>query len=269
MGHGIQIAWQTVVKMVDGFFALLPNLIIAVCVFCAFFIVGSVIAKAVFGMAKRANMDHTLANAMGKLSAVCINVFGLLVCFVIVVPSFSPDKLIAGLGITSVAIGFAFQNILQNFFAGLLVLWQKPFGIGDEIKTHDFEGVVEDITIRSTILRTYSGQRVFIPNGMLLTDPVIVHTAYANRQVHIQIPVGAVEPGKALEVARTTLNGVTSISKDPPPEIFISAVGGTSSLDIYFWAASKNVQIIRATDEATYAMQQALTQYATPMPKAA
>lgn len=258
MGHELQLAWNTVRQMIDGFFGLLPNLLIALAVFFIFNMLSRVAGKASFEMTKRANVDQTLAHAFAKLASVFTNVMGLLVCAVIVVPTFSPDKLIAGLGITSVAIGFAFQNILQNFFAGMLLLWQKPFGIGDEIKTRDYEGTVEDIMIRTTVLKTHTGQRVFIPNGILFTDPVTVNTAYDKRQIHIQVPFKDISSDKAAEIARSTLSKVKSVAQDPAPEIYVSAASGSKSLDMYLWAGSRNSDLIRATDEATAAVERAL-----------
>lgn len=261
MKRGLYIAWITVVKMIDGFFALLPNLLIAVLVFFVFNLISRLLEKITLSVAHRANFDRTLSNALGKFASIATNVFALLVCASIVVPGFSPDKLIAGLGITSVAIGFAFQNILQNFFAGILLLWQKPFGIGDEIKTKDYEGTVEDIMIRTTLLRTYTGERVYIPNGVLFTDPVIVNTAYASRQIRLQMPCGDVPPDKALELAKQALATVDSLAKNHQSEVYVTAVGGSNNLDLYLWSAPQNSSIVKAKADATYAVQRALDQY--------
>lgn len=259
MEHGLQLAWHTVLKMADGFFASLPNLCIAAGLFWMIVFFSNVSGRVVDKVAQKAHMDVTLAHALGKLTIVAINIFGLLVCAVIVVPSFSLDKLIAGLGITSVAIGFAFQNILQNFFAGMLLLWQKPFRIGDEIKAGDFEGTVEDITIRATILRTFQGQRVIIPNGNLFTSAVTVNTAFANRQIHVQVPVEQqLKASEAVDLANKALIDLPSISNDPPPKVYASTNGGKLSLDIYAWAPSKSSEIIKATNEATFVVERIL-----------
>jgi small conductance mechanosensitive channel len=73
-----------------------------------------------------------------------------------------------------VAIGFAFQNILQNFLAGILLLLQEPFDLGDWISVTGIEGTVEDIQTRATIVATKDGNRVMIPNAVLFTSPVSV-----------------------------------------------------------------------------------------------
>jgi len=92
-------------------------------------------------------------------------------CFLRGRPFFPASDLIKILGISGVAIGFAFQNILQNFLAGLLLLWAEPFRIGDEIKLDNYEGSVEEIQTRATFIKTYDGRRVVIPNADLFTAP--------------------------------------------------------------------------------------------------
>lgn len=90
---------------------------------------------------------------------------GFLIAAVIVFPTFNPGDLVAGLGLTSVALGFAFKDVLQNFFAGLLILWRRPFVVGDQIKVREYEGTVEEINVRSTRIKTYDGERAIIPNA--------------------------------------------------------------------------------------------------------
>jgi len=107
---------------------------------------------------------------------------GFLVAASIVAPSFQAADLIKILGIGGVAIGFAFQNILQNFLAGLLLLWGEPFRVGDEIKIDSYEGTVEDIQTRATIIKTYDERQVVIPNADLFTHSVIVNTAHDLRR---------------------------------------------------------------------------------------
>jgi len=82
--------------------------------------------------------------------------------------------LIKILGIGSVAVGFAFQNILQNFLAGILILLQEPFSPGDRISVTGIEGSVDDIQPRATIITTKEDNRVVIPNAVLFANPVAV-----------------------------------------------------------------------------------------------
>jgi small conductance mechanosensitive channel len=89
-------------------------------------------------------------------------------------PSFHASDLIRTLGILSIAIGFAFQNILQNFLAGILLMFNEPFQLGDWISVIGIEGDVDDIQTRATHVITKEGREVFIPNALLFTNPVAV-----------------------------------------------------------------------------------------------
>ena len=101
-------------------------------------------------------------------------VVGFLIAISVVAPSFQAADLIKLLGIGTVAIGFAFQNILQNFLAGILLLLQEPYQLGDFVSVTGIEGHVSDIQARATIVTTKEGRNVVIPNAVIFTNPVAV-----------------------------------------------------------------------------------------------
>ena len=117
----------------------------------------------------------------------------------IVVPSIGGAELMQLLGVGGVAIGFAFRDILQNFVAGILILLNQPFRIGDQIVFKEFEGTMENIETRATIVKTYDGVRVIIPNGELFTNAMRVNTAYGARRNQYDLGIGY---GDDLEAAR-------------------------------------------------------------------
>ena len=88
----------------------------------------------------------------------------------IVAPSLTPGDLIAGLGVSFVAIGFAFKDILQNMLAGIPILLRQPFEVGDQIVSGGHEGTVERIETRATLIKTYDGRGVVIPNADIYTE---------------------------------------------------------------------------------------------------
>jgi small-conductance mechanosensitive channel len=143
--------------MVDGFLARLPSLVVAAVAFLIFYFASVLLSRVI----RRATQDHRrdLGVVFARLASAAVVLLGLLVGFSIVAPSFQAADLIKVLGIGSVAIGFAFQNILQNFLAGLLLLWAEPFRVGDQIKLDVLEGTVEDIQTRATTIKTYDGGR--------------------------------------------------------------------------------------------------------------
>ena len=160
--------------MLDGAVALLPNLILATVIFIIFLILASAVRSVVRKISQQRNHHRNLGLLLGQLAHLSVIIIGLLTALSAVAPSFHAADLIKMLGIGSVAIGFAFQNILQNFLAGILILMQEPFQIGDWINVTGLEGRVEDIETRATVVLTSKGQRIVIPNAVLFTNPVVV-----------------------------------------------------------------------------------------------
>ena len=107
---------------------------------------------------------------------------GFLVVITVLLPSMRPVDIFTSLGIGSVALGFAFKDILQNWIAGFFILIRRPFHRGDQIKVGDIEGTVQAVETRATLVKTYSGRLVIIPNSDIYTRSVTVNTAYEHRR---------------------------------------------------------------------------------------
>jgi len=167
-------AWKSGGHMVNSAVGLLPNLLLAAFAFFVTIVLASFAKAFVRRLAQRRQRRLTLGILLGQLTQLTIVILGLLISLAILAPSFHLVDLIKILGIGSVAIGFAFQNILQNFLAGILLLIHEPFKIGDLISVTGMEGVVKDIQTRATIIETPEGRHIVIPNAVLFTNPVAV-----------------------------------------------------------------------------------------------
>ncbi len=183
-------AWKSGSRIIDTTVSLLPNLILAVIVFVLFVILASAAKSVVRRFIEKRRRRRSLGLLLGQLTHTLVVILGFLIALSIVAPSFQASDLIKVLGIGSVAVGFAFQNILQNFLAGILLLLQEPFEIGDWISVTGLEGTVDDIQTRATIITTKDQQRVVIPNAVLFTSPVIVGRQQP-QQANAQVPTGA------------------------------------------------------------------------------
>jgi len=167
-------AWKTAHKILNGAVTLLPNIILAVVIFGVFLILAAISKSFIQRMALRRRRAQGVGLLIGRLTQAAVAVVGFLIAFSVVAPSFRAGDLIKMLGIGSVAIGFAFQNILQNFLAGILILLHEPFQLGDVISVTGIEGSVDDIQARATVVSTADGRHVVIPNAVLFTNPVAV-----------------------------------------------------------------------------------------------
>ena len=138
---------------------------------------------------KRTLRSQSLQLLLAKTSYVAAWVIGILAASVLAFPGLRLGDIIAALGLGSVAIGFAFQDIFKNFLAGVLLLLQEPFRINDQVIIEGYEGTVEQINIRCTQIRTYQGERILLPNSTVFTTAVQVRTAYEHRRTDLGVGV--------------------------------------------------------------------------------
>ena len=185
--------------------------------------------------------------------------FGFLIALVIAIPGFTPSQLIGALGIGSVAIGFAFKDIFQNLLSGILILLGEPFKIGDAIIVNGMEGVVEDIQIRATFLRSYDGRRVVIPNATVYTSPVTVNTAYQQRRCEFIVGIGYDDDEqKAKQIVLDILNNDRTVLSQPAFSVNVSALADFSvNLTVRWWINTTETDLLASTSSIQAQVKQA------------
>lgn len=217
----LEIAYQRFGELGEQGLRMLPGIGIAVCVFALFLFAARGIRRLVQHFNSR-RFEHNLGIVLGRLAQWGVILIGLLLAVTIAFPSFTPANLISALGITGIAIGFAFKDIFENFLAGILILLTEPFRIDDQIIFKEYEGTIERIEARATMIRTYDGRRVVIPNAELFKGSVMVNTAFPIRRLEYDVVIGngddiAAAKGIMLDVMRR-LDGVES---DPAPDALV------------------------------------------------
>ncbi|MFB2833043.1 mechanosensitive ion channel family protein [Floridanema evergladense] len=237
MNIKISAVWQQLQSMMNDFLALLPNLAIAVIVFFIFFFIGRAVKRIVRRLTRNRRQARNLGLVLGRLAQGAIVLVGLFVALSIVIPSIKANDLVQLLGISGVAIGFAFRDILQNFLAGILILLTEPFQINDQIVFKDFEGTVEHIETRATTIRTYDGRRIVIPNSELFTNSVTVNTAFENRRLQYDIGIGY---GDDIERARQlileAMYEIPEVLREPAPDaIVVDLAESTVNIRARWW----------------------------------
>lgn len=230
---------------VNGFFLQLPNLVAALVFVVLAYWAGRLVARGVRKLAQRRGR-HDLGNILGSIGFAVIMLAAALVAAVIVFPGINPADALATLGIGSVAVGFAFKDILQNLFAGVLLLINRPFRRGDQIVVKDFEGTVEHIESRATHIKTYDGRRVIIPNADIYTSPVTVNTAFPTRRDHFDIGIGyGDDPDRACRLFAEAVARMADVAPDPAPEVLPWGLDASSvTLRARWWTGSKRTEIV-------------------------
>jgi small conductance mechanosensitive channel len=260
MGSGVGKIVAAADHLIDTVLDRLPSLILGVVAFALLYVLSLWAARGIQKVVS--SQRQNLGVVFGRLTSGILILLSFLVAFSIVAPSFQASDLIKILGIGGVAIGFAFQNILQNFLAGLLLLWTEPFRVGDEIKLDAHEGRVEEIQTRATIIRTYDDRRVVIPNAELFTRSVIVNTAFGVRRWEYDLTLqqnGDLEATKAvIKKAAAAAPGVLS---DPAPEALLIELPTTETAKIrVLWATHdpSQHQMLASYDRVLSAIAHAL-----------
>ncbi len=259
--------WETIDGMVDGFFAILPNVVIGVVIFAVFWIVAKVIQKVVVRTTRNYN-NAGLASVLSRLAYWILLIVGLLIAATIIIPSMTPGKLISTLGIGGVAIGFAFKDIFQNLLAGILILLRQPFKVGDEITSGKFTGTVEAIETRATFIKSYDGIRVIIPNSQIYQEPIEVITAYDMVRSEYDLGIGYGDNiGEALEISLRTLKSIDGIMKDPAPDAYVWALAGSSiNLRLRWWTNPRRPNVVATYSEVLKQVSEALAEAAIDIP---
>ena len=242
------------------FVELMPQLAFAL-IFIGITLVTAKISTAIYRKAvSRTKLRRALVEVLEKFLAIAIWLVGLLIAATILFPDLTPGNLLAGLGIGSIAIGFAFKDIFENFIAGIFILLREPMRIGDYMECEGVEGFVEQITLRDTYVRQSDGQLVVAPNAMLFTNPVSVATDKALRRITVICGVAYGEDvDEAREVITEAVKSVASVDKNRGPQIFAQEFASSSiNFEVTWWTGSKPVEIRQSRDKVIAAVKKAL-----------
>ena len=239
MNLSTDVALERLEKLLSGLLAALPNVLIALLVFMFFWFLAGLIRRVTHRSSQRHGRPSNVALVLSRLAAGVAIVLGVLVSLTIIFPSISPADLFGFLGVTSVAIGFALRDVLQNLLAGIILLITQPFRIGDQIIVGDSEGTVENIQVRATIIRTYDNRQVVIPNSDLFTDRVTVNTAYDKRRLQYDVGIGFGDDiGRAKQLILEAMRGLPEVLEDPAPEVLVVDLAESSvNLRVRWWIA--------------------------------
>ena len=262
-----ELIWDKIDAWLDGLFRLLPNIAVAIVVFALFIGLGLLVAWAVRRGAKASGRGN-LGDVASSLLKWGIYVAGAMLAITIITPSIKPGDLIAGLGIGSVAIGFAFKDILQNLLAGILILIRQPFEVGDQIVSGGHEGTVERIETRATLIKTYDGRRVVIPNSDIYTDSVIVNTAFDTRRSQYDVGIGCNDDWEeASRLILDALKDVEGVLADPAPEVLFWEIADSwNTLRVRWWTDAQRAGVVKVHSRVLPAVYRALDSNGIDMP---
>lgn len=157
--------------LLDEAILWMPRIIGVVVILVAFFILAKIVKRIIFNTAERLKLDSNLTSLLARTSNITLMIFGFITALGTL--GINVSALVAGLGLTGFALGYAMKDTISNLLSGVLILLYRPFETGDRIKVSGYEGIVISIDLRYTELDS-EGNKVLIPNSKLFTDPITV-----------------------------------------------------------------------------------------------
>ncbi len=210
-------------------------------------VVALVVARSVRAAAMRSLARHRAhANAtvlLGNLAQVLVLALGLLAILAIYTQG-AFGWILTSFSVIGIVVGLSLQDILKNFFAGLWVLVERPFRIGDTIEVAGHTGEVREISFRTTQLRTLDGREVIVPNASLMTDAVVNLSRYPMRRAAISLAVDA-DQAAAVDAGqiREALTEAGALAEPAPALELRSVSDGKARYDIIFWAKDRETVV--------------------------
>lgn len=264
----IHILIERVQEMIAGFVRMLPQLVIALLVLVVSWGVASLARRAVAQVAKGTRLRPSLVALFVTLAGIVVWLFGILVALAVVLPGVTAGNLLAVLGLGSVAIGFAFKDIFENFLAGVLIMLRRKMRIGDMIECEGVEGRVEQITLRETYLRLLSAELTIVPNSFLFKNPVRIVTDADKRRFEIVVGVAyGSDLDQAAQAIETAIRELPMVDKNRGVEVYAREFNDSSiDFTVRWWSQSRPVDMHQSRDAVIRAIKRALDEQGIEIP---
>jgi len=263
---GLEPAVDSVRGLVESTVARLPSLALAAAVVAVGLVAVRLLSRGTRRALRRSRADAVVSGLAVRLLRVAL--VSAVVLVALSVAGVEVGPFLAGLGIAGLAVAFALQGILENFIAGVILIARKPFRAGDQIRTGEFEGTVEDIDLRVTRLVDYDGELILVPNVDVYTSALVNLTRRGRRRTVVCVGVDYRDDHDAArEVLRTAVAAVDGVLGEPAPEVLLTAFGESSvDFDVCYWTAPDIRSVRHTRDRVLSAAKHALEEAGMTIP---
>ncbi len=216
------------------FINAIPNVLVAIAIFVVSLLLARLLANLIRDVLERRGTVNHVVELLAHLVYWTILLVGLVTALQ---RFFDVTAFLAGLGILGFTVGFALQDVMKNFAAGIILLLQQPFRVGEAISVAGFDGTILAVDLRATEMSTFDGRMVSIPNAMILTNPIINYTRAARRRVDLPLQIS---PTADLEVTRklvmSAIRETPGVVSTPEPTVLVQQVNpDMANLTGSFW----------------------------------
>ncbi|MFT6982768.1 MAG: small conductance mechanosensitive channel [Crocinitomicaceae bacterium] len=205
--------WDKIWSWFEGFVIMLPNLGVAIIVLIGFFFISKLLKKGILKVLSKLSDNQAVNRLVAKLVTAIVMIIGLFIALGILELDKTVTSLLAGAGVIGLAVGLAFQDPILNVISGIILsVRDRPFKLGDLIRTNGHYGHVKRITIRTTIIKSLTGEEIIIPNKSVVQNPLVNYSFSTNRRV--DIACGVEYSSDLEEVQKTAVNAIENSIKE-------------------------------------------------------
>ncbi len=240
INNAYQLILQKLTTWTKDFIRLLPNIISAAIVLAIGFFLAGVIKKVSAKLIRKVSSNTALNNLFASLIYIFFLGISIFTALTILQLDKAVTSILAGAGIVGLALAFAFQDIAANFMSGIFLSFRRPLHVGDIVKVKDYMGKVEDINLRDTVLRTFQGQMVIIPNKDVFQNPIENFSLLGKRRMDITVGISYGDDlEKVRNITLSAVEGIEGLSKDDKTTMFYNEFGDSSiNFVIRLWIKS-------------------------------
>lgn len=258
--HALELALGKIDSWVEALGSMIPNFVVAVLVLIFFFLFAKIARRISSKLLNRFSSRKAINGLFTTLIYILIIGVGLVIALNVLKLERTVTSILAGAGIIGLALGFAFQDIAANFMSGILMAIRQPIKVGDIIKTQDYMGTVELIDLRVTVLRTFQGLHVLIPNKEIFQNPITNYTKTNDVRIDLEVGVSyADDLEKVKKVVLDTVKNFPFLIKDKEFNMYYHSFGDSSiNFTLVFWIDYKsNASYMSAQSDAIIAIKKA------------
>ncbi|HIG75013.1 MAG TPA: mechanosensitive ion channel family protein [Bacteroidetes bacterium] len=257
----------------DALILLLPNFVVAVLIVLVAAVIARFVRKGVRRLLEKATRQsagaRNVIDLLGTVAYVIVLAAGTFIALGVLNLDSFVTTLLAGAGVVGLALGFAFQDIASNFIAGVLMAVRNPFTVGQIIETNGHMGTVKELTLRSTLIETFQGQTVIIPNAKVFQEPIVNYSTKGTRRVDVACGVGYGDDLQhAQQVAMSAIEDLEGRLSERPVQLYYTEFGDSSiNFVLRFWVDfRKQTDFLGAQSEAIKAIKAAFDSEGVTIP---
>ncbi|ASM55175.1 hypothetical protein PNIG_a3262 [Pseudoalteromonas nigrifaciens] len=215
----------------------IPNFIVAVIIVILFSMLARFAGNLMKNLLRRSLDSKQIADLMASIFKVLILSVGVFIALDFMGLKGTVTSLLAGAGIVGLAIGFAFQDMTENLIAGIAMGIRKPFKPGDVIKTDDVFGSVHSINLRNTLIESFYGQQILVPNKILFRNVLRNYSTLGVRRIEVPVRISLTEDiEKAANVIVDKINQFEFVIRQDETAVYAESFGDSSiNLLLWFW----------------------------------